>query len=204
METKNIETGCNKWYKEIEKILHQCFKKIKLKNVPPKKTQDYKIYKALSDLKHMKELLAISTDMSKPTIQVEIEKQEYKVARLQGDRISKILNDNANLLEEDDSFSFTNAWKLKKKLFPRCSEAPFAVRNKEGELATDYEGILNVMKDEFTYRLRNREINAEYKELKELKEYLCSLRLEISRTSNYDKWTTRVNHSGNTRPNHHK
>ena len=39
------------------------------------------------------------------------------------------------------------------------------------------------MKDEFIFRLRNREEEMEYKELRELKEYLCQLRLKITKNS---------------------
>ena len=45
------------------------------------------------------------------------------------------------------------------------------------------------MKDEFVFRLRNREINPEYSEMRELKEYLCRLHLEITRKSDYQPWT---------------
>ena len=45
------------------------------------------------------------------------------------------------------------------------------------------------MKDEFTYRLRNRIIDKDYKELQELKEYLCYLRLQITKSSDYSLWT---------------
>ena len=47
------------------------------------------------------------------------------------------------------------------------------------------------MKQEFRFRLRNRPINPEYTEFRELKEYLCHLRLKISKTAQYSKWTTK-------------
>ena len=184
----SLEEGCNKWYKVVEGILHRCFKKIKITNTPPKKTLDYNVYRCMNELKVMKELLSVSSDMHKPVLQREIETQELKVANLQGEKISQIMADNANLLQNDESFSSNNAWKLKKKMFPKCNDVPFALVNKKGELVTEYDGILDVMKDEFIYRLRNREINPEYTELKELKEYLCKLRLEITKRSNYNKW----------------
>ena len=107
---------------------------------------------------------------------------------MQGEKVSQVLVDDASLLEDEGSFSFNNAWKLKKKMFPRCSDGPFAIMDKNGELVTDYN-ILDVMKDEFTYRLRNREINPEYTHLRELKEYLCQLRLQITKTSSFNRWT---------------
>ena len=96
-----------------------------------------------------------------------------------------------NRLLKDGAFSFHDAWKLKKKMFPLSRDAPFAVYDMNENLVTDYSGILNVMKEEFTFRLRNRVINPEYEELQQLKEYLCKLRLEISKSANYDKWTVK-------------
>ena len=124
-----------------------------------------------------------------PLLQTEIDKYEKKVAVLQGNKMKKVLDENQDMLQGDGFFNFNHAWKLKKKIFPRCSEAPFAVIDKRGNLATDYDNILDVMKDEFTFRLRNREINPEFAELKDLKEYLCSLRLEITKKADYEKWS---------------
>ena len=45
------------------------------------------------------------------------------------------------------------------------------------------------MKEEFTYRLRNRDIKEEYSELTEMKEYLCQLRLRLTKATEYRDWT---------------
>ena len=55
-------------------------------------------------------------------------------------------------------------------MFPRCTEAPSALLDKNGNLVADSMSILDLMKEEFTHRLMNREINPEYQELRELKE----------------------------------
>ena len=185
----SLENACAKWYNEIDKILHQCFKKVRVTNVPPKKSIDYEIYIALSQIKQIKELYATCHEMNKSTLKIELRYEEQKVALLQGNKCKKIINENMSHLLKDGSFSFNDAWKLKKKMFPMCRDAPFAVYDTNENLVTDYAGILNVMKVEFTFRLRNRIINKEYEELKELKEYLCSLRLQISKSANYEKWT---------------
>ena len=39
------------------------------------------------------------------------------------------------------------------------------------------------------FRLRNREMKDEYLELKELKEYLCQLRLRITKNSDFQRWS---------------
>ena len=184
-----VEDACNRWYKEIDRLLHQCFRKIKISNLPPKKSTDYQIYLKLSEIKTLKELYAVAHPIHKSVLNSEIQFQEKKLAEAQGKRCQSIIKEEMSKLSEDGKFSLNEAWKLKKKLFPRCSDSPFAVLDKSGNLVADHAGILDVMKEEFTYRLRNREINDEYSELKELKEYLCHLRLEITRTSSYSDWT---------------
>ena len=55
-------------------------------------------------------------------------------------------------------------------------------------MVSDYDSILDIMKDEFKFRLRNRTIDPEYEDLKELKEYLCHFRLKITESKQYSKW----------------
>ena len=127
--------------------------------------------------------------MCKHVLEIEIKSIERQIAKLQGEKCKKIINAETSNMATDGVFDPTTAWKLKKKLFPKCSDPPFAVLNKTNQLVTDSEGILEVMKDEFTFRLRNREIDSEYQELRDLKEYLCQLRLEITRNSDFSPWT---------------
>ena len=185
----DINQACDKWYKHIERLFHRCFTKIKITNKPPKKTLDYEIHKCLGDIKTLKEKLQKTSEMIKPVMVEEIERMEKKVAYLQGNRMKDVLDKNKQLLQTDGTFNLNEAWKLKKKVFPLSSEAPFAVFDKNGNLATEYESILEVMKDEFEYRLRNREIDPELADLRNLKEYLCALRLELTRNSDYQEWT---------------
>ena len=74
------------------------------------------------------------------------------------------------------------------RYFLISSDSQFTIYDKIEQLATDSKSILEVMKDEFAFRLRNREISPEYEEMKELKEYLCHLRLEITRNSDFLPW----------------
>ena len=114
-----------------------------------------------------------------PVINTEIAFIEKKVAELHGNKCKTRIEEEASQLSINGVFNPNGAWALKKKLFPQCSDPPFAVFNSNKNLVTDTNGILDVMKEEFKHRLRNREINPEYEELKELKNYLCQLRLRI-------------------------
>ena len=135
-EETNLEVACNKWYKTIDSILHQCFKKIRITSVPPKRTLDFDIYQALLEVKKIKEMITIAGDMQKPVLRCELNRCELKAAELQGNRVKQILSEDRHLTA--GAFSFNEAWKLKKKLFPRCADAPFAVLDKNHNLVADY------------------------------------------------------------------
>ena len=141
------------------------------------------------NIKLLKEQHRKCHDMQKCVLQYEIRNAENLVAELQGNRCKKIITeDMKHLLKEDGSLSLNDAWKLKQKMFPKSSDSPFAVLDNAGNLVTDYNGILDVMKSEYVFRLRNREIDPKYQELRELKEYLCMIRLRISKLSKYTPW----------------
>ena len=187
----SLVDACDKWYKEFDKLIHQCFSKIRITEAPPKNTIDYQVHKLLNDVKHLKKLIPISSQMCKPLLMYEIITHEKLIAEIHGENCKKAIREEIRTMVKNGSFNPHNARKIKKKLFPKCSDPPFAVVDKEDHLVTDSEGILTVMKEEFAYRLRNREISPEYQELRDLKEYLCKLRLEITRNSDFNPWTMR-------------
>jgi hypothetical protein len=185
----NMEDVCERWFKDFDKILHRCFKKIRITKKPPKNTDDYLIFKSLADVKTLKEMIKSATDMCKGMLEMEINHYERWIAEMQGRKCVRVIEQETKGLNNNGNFNSNFAWSLKKKLFPNYSEAPFAILNKEKQLVTDSKGILEVMKDEFTHRLRNRIIDDEYKELQELKEYLCYLRLKITKSADFAPWT---------------
>ena len=55
---------------------------------------------------------------------------------------------------------------MKTKLYPKCKDSPTAVFDKHDHLVTDPEGIKDVINEEFKYRLRDREIENDFQDLK--------------------------------------
>ena len=184
-----LEEACSNWYKQIRKLMFICFKKIRVTDKPPKKSTDYPIYQLMEKNKTLRKLLSSSSKMCRPALIAEIKNNESKIAVLQGEKCKNVIANATNDLCPDGNFNQNAAWKIKKKLFPKYSDSPFAVYDSKEQLVTNSSDILSVMKDEFAHRLRNREISPEYNELKELKEYLCALRLEITKQSKFEPWT---------------
>ncbi len=184
-----LEEACSKWYKSFDKLLHQCFTKVRITDTPPKNSLEFPIHQIMADNKILKELLASASEMCKGGIEQEIASNESKLAQLLGQKCKETINESVSKLSTDGTFNANAAWKMKKKLYPKCSEEPFAVFNTNHQLITDAVGILDVMNEEFVYRLRNRVIDGNYGELKEIKEYLCKMRLELTKKSDFVPWT---------------
>ena len=103
--------------------------------------------------------------MCKGMLEMEINHYERWIAEMQGEKCVRLIKEGTKNLTANGSFNPNFVWSLKKKLFPNYSESPFAILNKDKKLVTDSKSILEVMKDEFAYRLRNRTIEEEYREL---------------------------------------
>ena len=185
----HLDEVCERCYKEFHKLMHQCFNKVTITNVPPKKTVDYELYQSMVEMNILKSMDLSQDNMNKAVIDAEVRRYEAIIAEIQGTKCKKLIHEERKNLRIGETFNPNMAWSLKKKLFPKYAESPFAIYNKNEQLVTDSKGILEVMKEEFAYRLRNRPIDNEYTELKEVKEYLCMLRLEITRNSDYVPWS---------------
>ena len=75
---------CERWFKDFDKILHRCFKKIRITKKPPKSTDDFLIFRALGEVKALKGMIPSVNDMCKDMLETEIEYYEKWIAEMQG------------------------------------------------------------------------------------------------------------------------
>ena len=127
--------------------------KVRITEKPPRNSIDFPIYELMEDNKILRHLLSSASGMCKPSIIGDIKHNEKKIAVMQGNKCMGIISAANKDLTPNGTFNQNAAWKLKKKLFPKCSDAPFAVYDSEEQLVTNSEGILKVMKEEFTHTL---------------------------------------------------
>ena len=185
----DIERATNAWFREMERMKSLCFKKIRITEKPPKNSLEYIIYKHLDEIKVMKNMVSRASEVNKAVLNSQIKEAENRISVVAADRNRKIIDEHSKLLiGEDGLFSVLGAWKLKKKLFPNCTDDRNAVNDVYGNLITDPCGIKTIMREEFTFRLRNRMIDKEFDEIKEFKEYLCNLRLKLTKSCDYIEW----------------
>ena len=69
-------------------------------------------------------------------------------------------------------------WKLKAKLLPRPRDPPMAKNDLHGNLITTKGALKKLYLDTYVYRLRNREMKSDFKDILELKTLLWSERLK--------------------------
>ena len=143
----------------------------------------------LEEIKVMKNMLSKASEVNKAVLNSQIKEAENRISVVAADKNRKIIDEHSKLLiAEDGLFSVLGAWKLKKKLFPNCTDDRNDIKDVYGNLITDPCGIKTIMREEFTFRLRNRKIGKEFDEIKEFKEYLCNLRLKLTKSCEYNEW----------------
>ena len=60
LENVELQEACKRWYKEFEKLLHQCFKKVRITERPPRKSIEYPVYNLMTENRTVKKLLTLS------------------------------------------------------------------------------------------------------------------------------------------------
>ena len=164
-------TGGKHWLKSLKTIIDGSFKKIRILNT----NQDKYVQSLLSDRLH---------DPSNSDIEKEI------TEKITQRNINLILEQVSGMADTSGNLSRLKIWKIKQRICPKYEmNVPVAKKDKHGnvvcnktELNTPY---VNVYQD----RLRHRSISDEYLQLKENKEYLFSIRLELAKTRKSKKWT---------------
>ena len=126
----NIEVQSKRFLKELNKILHQCFKKIRVTESTNKEVdrlfEKRKFLKKKEDRNSKKEL----------------NKVEEKLADKMAEDMYKIVKEEVELVKcEDGGFNSGHLWRLKNKLRPKTNNTPTAIQNQNGILVTTSQEI---------------------------------------------------------------
>ena len=105
--------------------------------------------------------------------------------------MQKVFETLGHITGDDGGVSAGGLWKAKKKIIPNDkSHNPTAVRDKEGHLICNPEGIKRVYLQEMLKRLRHRSSNPNLVQLQQMKENLCKKRIEIAKHIKSEPWTS--------------
>ena len=163
---------------KLDEYVNKCFRKIRVTE-----RQDNEI----NDLFEKRKLLRSKNDEKS---KLELEKVEDLLSQKCAEsNYSKIKEEIANIECEDGGINSGHLWKLKKKLSPKCRDPPTAMLDSNMHLVTDPYLIEKLALKTYKERLQNRPMKEELIDLKESKEELCQLRLELAGQNKSNPWT---------------
>ena len=188
-----IEVQSKKWLKTFNHIIHKCFNKVRICR---KKNENIDTEKSLirERIKLKKETL--SNDISeeiKEKINIRIKQIEEEI----GDRTvesyhKEILETIEGLGGDETSLNGggrKQLWKLLKQNFPKTETViPVGKTDRKGNVITNHIGLKHLYLETYVNRLRNRPIREDFAEVKELKQLLFKLRMEICKTQKTEPW----------------
>ena len=200
IKDNNVKQSSKKWLKAFNNILHRSFKKIRITGGRKNENEEVnnlmraksmitekisEILKQLEenpvDIEHQSQILV--------SLQENIDRIEVNIADLCAEKNMNIIKDHFETITDcTGSFNIPKMWGLKKKLNLNASDVPSAKKDKAGNLITTKNGLLALYKNTYIDRLSHKSIRPEYEDLKNMKENLFELRLQISCQVKSDNW----------------
>ena len=183
---QSLPQQCNTWFKELNSVFHQSFKKIRI-NGKIKETEFSILMKKKKDLKQKSKVSDhdLNQEISKDILEV-----ETQLAALVADKSRQKVIKIFGTLTNDGSLNMIGMWDLQRKIFPKNPpNLPTAKIDVEGKIVTSHRDLQKLYLDTFVHRLRHRPIKEDYAEVFVLKEQLCKLRLEFTNMNKSPPWT---------------
>ena len=183
--SESFPVQIKKWEKSLKSCIFQCFPKIRSKK---RKFSESKVGKLLEERKRLKlELITNPTDENKNRKRHIEENIFYETEMAFMTKVQETLG---HITGDDGGISTHGLWKAKSNLIPNDKASnPVALKDKQGNLITNPQGIKNLCLQEMTERLRHRLINPELLHLQQLKERLCRKRVEFAKHVKSEPWT---------------
>ena len=180
---ESLKVQCDKWRKNLETIFYKSFRKIRISNRAEVSEESALLEKKLKLINEHKKNTTVDEDLEEIIEETE-KKLNLLIAKKNRDKVVK----NFKVL---GSGSFNSGvWEIKKKIFPKHKAAlPVAVKDVNGRLLTSKSDIKNVYIDTFTFRLRDRPMKQDYRDIQEQTEELCKLRLGVTKQNKSPEWT---------------
>ena len=182
-----IEQQGKMWLKQLQKTIHVCFKKVRLRTSK----------KVDSIQEKMNERKTIKTKISKAKTVTERHELEDALQTIEEEISMECDEKNYNIIAEqlgsitnkDGGTHNAGVWRLRKKLFPKPMEQLSAKKDKEGNITTNPDTIKEIYLDAYSDRLKHREMNPGLLKLKLLREELFQQRLKICKSRKSPAWT---------------
>ena len=177
-ETVDVNISANRFIKRLNKIIHQCFNKVRITDRNDKQTES--LYAKWRNLQGQDD------ENSK----AELQEVENEMADKIAENARKIEEEAGNYDCEDGGFNPGKLWNLKKHLFPKHRDPPTAMVDDEGKLVTSSDQINELALNKLAVeRLKNRKMKDGLEEMKNNKEKLCEANMEKARNNKTPDWS---------------
>ena len=173
-EEGDINELTEKFLKRLNKSIHKCFRKIKIKAKVNKEEED--LYSRWKDLRKRDDT---DSKIEMEEVENELSKKYYE----------KITMNTGNIDPEVGGVNSGRLWDLKRQMFPKCRDPLTAMKDPlSGNILTTNEKINEAAVNVFSERLKNRPIKNTLQQIKEAKERLCKNILEVSKRNKTPDW----------------
>ena len=188
-----LDVQSRNWLKLFNNILYKCFRKVRVVNNSKKNSGNEKLLHERIELKKEAKLSTVSEEMKS-----KIEERIFQIENEIGNDVSRKYHeeiiDTLNKLGGDDQnlngSGRKQLWKFLKKKYPKSSPSvPVGKKDKSGNIITNHEGLKQLYLETYVHRLRNRPIKPNYQGIKDLKDELFELRLELAKCDKSIPWT---------------
>ena len=163
---KDLNVVTKRLLKRVDGFITKCFNKIR---VTERKDQ------VLEDLFEKRAELRNKEDKES---KVELKRVEKELADKYAEEVYEKIKTEIKDIEDEVGWNPVNLWKMKKKIIPRPTDPPTAMKNKEGKVLTNNAEILEEAVKHFENLFEEQEVHPEYEDLKNEKEKLWEVRLE--------------------------
>ena len=131
---EDINTQTKKFMKKLNGVIHQCFKKVKVK--PAHNKEKYALFNRQEELQSKKDKAS----------QLKLKEVQNELADKMAEDMYKIVKEEVDKVDsEAGGFNSGLLWKLKSKLRPKLTDHPTAMQDIIGNLVTSEEDIKTFM-----------------------------------------------------------
>jgi hypothetical protein len=142
---KDLENLTKTFLKKLDRCLHQCFTKIRVKDIENKE---------LENLFNQRRILRSKSD--KTSIE-ELNKVNKKLEEVCAeDNYRKIKQEIKDIESEEGGMNAGKLWSLKKKLSPRGHDPPHAMVDSKGNIVTSEAGLEKIATDHYKKNSRKQ------------------------------------------------
>ena len=176
---KPLDIVNKQFLKRLNEYVHECFQKIRIVDKPntdlERQYNKITVLRTQTDIASKKELEAVENELSTKYLVVMYKKIMTEVTGLED--------------SEDGDFNAGRLWKLKKKLSPKVSEPPTAMKDTNGKLITSSEDIKAEAVKHYKNVFKDRDITSNLKDFQATREKLCLDRLDSASQVKSPEWS---------------